>query len=75
MREKKDDNELVPPVVRRGRAAPDRRSGVLSDVGGLGTPLAAAAGVRSLIGRHMGGWAQAADGRDEAAPAKIEQDL
>jgi hypothetical protein len=57
-----DDNELVPPIVRRGRAAPTRRRGVLSNVRGLGTPLAAA-GVRSLIGRRMGGRAQAADGR------------
>ncbi len=66
--EKKNDSELIPPIVRRGRTALTRRCGVLADVGGLGTPLAAAAGVRSLVGRHMGGRAQAADGRNEAAP-------
>jgi len=48
--------------------APTRRSGVLSSGDRLGAPFATAAGVRSLVGRRMGGRAQTANGGDEAAP-------
>ena len=65
-----ENSVLIPPVVRRGRTALTRRSGVLSNVDRLGAPSAAAAGVRSLVGRRMGGRAQAANGGDEAAPVE-----
>ncbi len=63
-----ENSDLIPPVVRRGRTALTRRGGVLSSGDRLGAPFAAAAGVRSLVGRRMGSRAQAPSGGDEAAP-------
>jgi hypothetical protein len=63
-----ESSVLIPPVVRRGRTALTRRCGVLSNGDRLGAPFAAAAGVRSLVGRRMGSRAHAANGGDEAAP-------